>query len=546
MTAIELPNDIQALQDLVLEKHRQMLDRDAQISAREAQIAERNAQISERDDRIANRDAQIKELQSQIAWFKNRMFGTRSEKIDSQQLLLFNELQAQLEALQKEHEDNAETEKITYTRKKGHGRKPLPDDLPTEDVEYPLEDSDCPCCGGAMRKIGEEVTEELDFHPGSLFKRRHVRFKYACRQCEEGVFIPPMPPRPIDKGIPGPGLLAHVLTSKYADHAPLNRLQGMLRRHGVDISVSTMCDWVGRMADLLRPVYDGLQSQLLAGRQIQSDATEVPYLLRSEKKKVAKGYLWTYLCESSRLVLYDFTTSQGRAGPSRFLQGFSGTLLTDGHASYNEIVAGASLIRAGCWSHARRKYYDARFDDRKRCGLMLKLVQELFAVERRAKDTRAQSADSSEIFGDAEHLALRQAESAPLVQSIRDCVDEWSLAVLPRSSVGKAVTYMRNQWKTLLVFLNDPTLPIHNNRSELSMRHPVVGRNNWTFAGSEAGGHRAAVIYSLVGTCKANGLDPFAYLKDVIDRIPRGEDPNRLHPAAWKAEQLEAINKQES
>ncbi len=447
-----------------------------------------------------------------------------------------------------EHEGREETEEITYTRQKGHGRRPLPDNLPTEDVEYPLEDSDCPCCGDAMHKIGEEVTEELDYHPGSLFKRRHIRPKYACRQCEEGVYIAPMPPRPIDKGLPGPGapvpgapvpgLLAHVLTSKYADHAPLNRLQGMLRRHGVDIGVSTMCDWVGRMADLLMPIYTGLKSQLLGGPQIQSDATEVPYLLKSEKKQTAKGYLWTYLCESSRLVLYDFTTSQSRAGPSRFLQGFSGTLLTDGHASYNEIVETASLIRAGCWSHARRKYYDARADDRKRCGLMLKLIQDLFAIERKAQEAREKSASASEIFGDAEHLALRQSESARLIQSVRDCVDEWSLTVLPRSSVGKAVTYMRNQWETLVVFLNDPTLALHNNRSELAMRHAIVGRNNWTFAGSVAGGHRAAVIYSLVGTCKANGLDPFAYFKDVIDRLPRGENPNRLLPATWKAEQL--------
>ncbi len=539
MTAIELPNDINALKDLVLEKHQQMVERDERIASRESQIADR-------DERIAERETQIKELQAQLAWFKNKIFGKRSEKIDPKQLLLFNELQAQLEALQKEYEGKEETEEITYTRKKGHGRKPLPDNLPTEDVEYPLEDSDCPCCGDAMRRIGEEVTEELDYHPGSLFKRRHIRPKYACRQCEEGVHIAPMPPRPIDKGLPGPGLLAHVLTSKYADHTPLNRLQGMLRRHGVDISVSTMCDWVGRMADLLMPVYTGLKSQLLAGRQIQSDATGVPYLQGSEKGQTANGYLWTYLCESTRLVLYDFTTSQGRTGPSRFLQGFSGTLLTDGHASYNEIVETASLIRAGCWSHARRKYYDARFDDRKRCGLMLKLVQDLFAIERRAKETRAQSAGSSEVFGDAEHVALRQAESAPLVRRVRDCVDEWSLAVLPRSSVGKAVTYMRNQWKTLLVFLDDPTLPIHNNRSELSMRHAIVGRNNWTFAGSVAGGHRAAVIYSHVGTCKANGLDPFAYFRDVIDRLPRGEDPTRLHPATWKAEQLETTRKKTS
>jgi transposase len=206
-----------------------------------------------------------------------------------------------------------------------------------------------------MHEIGNEVTEELDYHPGSLFKRRHIRPKYACRQCQEGVHIAPMPPRPVDKWIAGPGLLAHLLTSKYADHIPLNRLQGMLRRHRIDIRVASLCDWVGRMADLLRPIYDGLRTELLAGRLIQSDDTPVPYRLESLKEQTATGYLWTYLRESSRLVLYDFTTTHARAGPSAFLSGFSGTLLTDGHTSYNEAVQRGNLIHARCWAHARRE-----------------------------------------------------------------------------------------------------------------------------------------------------------------------------------------------
>jgi transposase len=520
MTYIELPNDIDALKDLVIDKHREVVAREQVIASR--------------DEVIASRDEQIKELQSQIAFFKHRLFGRRSEKIDPQQLLLFKELQAKLAAL-----TNSEPQTVKeHTRVKGHGRKPIPDDLPTEDARYEPESTACPCCNDAMTSIGEEVTNELDYNPGSYFCRRHVRPKYACRKCEEGVVIAPMPPRPIDKGIAGPGLLAYVLTSKYADHLPLTRLRGMMRRSRIDIHVSTMCDWVARMADLLMPICENLRSQLVAGRQVQSDATEVPYLLKSDQKKAAKGYLWTYLCESSRLVLYDFTTSQERAGPSRFLNGFSGTLLTDGHASYNEIVEKAGLLRAGCWSHARRKYYDARADDRRRCGLMLKLIQELFAIERCAKESRGNGTGSSEIFGDAEHLALRQKQSAALIDKIRECVDEWTLTVLPRSSVGKAVTYMRNQWDTLTVFQNDPTLAIHNNLSEQSLRHVVVGRKNWTFAGSAAGGHRAAVIYSLIGTCKANGLDPFTYLRDVIDRLPRGEDPATITPANWKTAQL--------
>lgn len=525
MTLTELPNDIDTLKQLVLDTHQQVRERDEELTTYRTQIAER-------DEWLAEQEARIKEMQSQLAYLKHKLFGRRGEKIDPQQLLLFQELQAQVQALQEE----VEREEITYTRRKGHGRRPLPDDLPVEEVTYPLEDTACPCCGEPMRPIGNEVTEELDYHPGSLFKRRHVRPKYACRQCQEGVQIAPMPPRPIDKGIAGPGLLAHILTSKYADHIPLNRLQGMLRRHRVEIGVASLCDWVGRMADLLRPVYDGLRAELLAGRLIQSDDTPVPYQLDSLKKQTATGYLWTYLNESSRLVLYDFTTSHCRAGPSTFLSGFAGTLLTDGHSSYHEVVQRNNLIHAGCWSHARRKFYDARLDDRRRCGLMLKLIQDLFAVERRAQEARE---DPASAFGDAEHLALRRTESAARVDEIRSCADAWSVEVLPRGGVGQAVGYLLNQWHPLTRFLDDPALPIHNNTSERAMRHVVIGRRNWTFAGSVAGGHRAAVIYSIVVTCRLNGLDPFVYLRDVIDRLARGEDPASLLPATWKAEQLD-------
>ena len=526
MTICELPNDINTLKQLVLDTHHQVVERDQRIAQHEERIAQQTEQLTECD-------TEIKDLESQIAYLKHKLFGRRGEKIDPQQLLLFNELKAKAEALQQE----VETQEICYTRRKGHGRNPLPDNLPVQEVEHPLEDTGCPCCGEAMQTIGQETTDELEYNPGSLFLRRHIRPKYACRHCEEGVHIAPMPPRPIDKGIAGPGMLAHLLTSKFADHIPLNRFRKILRRSGVEIAESTLCDWVARMADLLTPICDDLRAQLLRGRLIQSDDTTVPYLLKSLKKQTATGYLWTYLCESSKLVLYDFTTSRGRAGPSTFLAGFVGdTLQSDGYAGYDEIVQRAELIRAGCWAHARRKYFDARRDDRARCGRMLKLIQALFVIEQKAKALRA---DPEAQFGDIEHLALRQEASVPLIDKIKECTEDWSLEVLPRGSVGKAVTYMRNQWKPLTRFLEDPQLQLDNNASERAMRHVVLGRRNWTFAGSAEGGHRAAKIYSIVATCQQQGLDPFAYLRDIIDRLPRGNDPATLTPAAWKNEQLD-------
>ena len=231
-----------------------------------------------------------------------------------------------------------------------------------------------------------------------------------------------------------------------------------------------------------------------------------------------------------------------------FLSGFEGTLLTDGHASYNEAVRQYALIHAGCWAHARRKFYDARLDDHRRCERMLKLTQALFAIERKAKEARKQAAEAATCsgpwegppisFGDAEHLELRRTESAPLITEIRSCADAWSVEVLPRGNVGQAVGYLLNQWQPLTRFLDDPAIPLDNNASERTMRHVVIGRNNWIFAGGEAGGHRAAIIYSIVMTCRLNGLDPFVYLRDVIDRLPRGEATTSLLPATWKAAHL--------
>lgn len=520
MTIGELPNDIDTLKHLVLATHQQVVERDQQLAQQAEQLTES--------------DAEIKALESQIAYLKHKLFGRRGEKIDPQQLLLFNELTAKAEALRQQQ---AETEEITYTRRKGHGRQALPDGLPVEEIEYPLEDTSCPCCGDPMNVIGQETTDELEYNPGKLFVRRHTRPKYACRKCEEGVHLAPMPPRPIDKGIAGPGMLAHLLTSKFADHVPLNRFRKIMRRSGIELAESTLCDWVARMSKLLTPIYDHLRIQLLAGRLIQSDDTEVPYLLKSLKKQTATGYLWTYLNPSSKIVLYDFTTGRGRAGPSTFLDGFvGGTLQGDGYTGYDEIVRRAELTRAGCWAHARRKYYDARRDDRPRCRQMLDLIQALFVIEQQAKALRA---DPAAEFGAAEHLALRREKSQPLLDTIEELTEAWSLEVLPRSSVGKAVTYMRNQWQPLTRFMEDAELQLDNNASERAMRHVVIGRKNWTFAGSAEGGHRAATIYSIVATCQQHDLDPFAYLRDVIDRLPRGHDPATLTPAAWKTEQLD-------
>lgn len=359
-----------------------------------------------------------------------------------------------------------------------------------------------------MARIGEEVTQELEYVPASFILRRHIRPKYACKACQEGVVIADLPPRPIPRGIPGAGLLAQVLTGKFCDHLPLNRQQQIFRRHGVDLADSTLCDWVRDMADLLSPIVVEMKRQMLQSCVVNSDDTPVLVQDRAERP-CGKGYLWVYIGDA-RLVVFDFTETRSRAGPLNMLGDYQGYVQADAYSGYNvlfEPSADGTRLRSevGCWAHARHKFYDSRLDDRLRCGEMLALIGRLYDVEREAKELDADA-----------RRAMRQERSRPLLETIRERLERWSVELLPRSPVGQAVGYARAQWQALNCYLDDGRLPIDNNISERALRMAAVGRKNWLFFGSDAGGHRAAVIYSLVATCKLAGIDPFAYLRDAI------------------------------
>lgn len=487
---------------------------------------------------MRDKDREILNLKCQLESLKRRLFGRRSEKIDPHQLALFEDLTRQLEEAQAEQaaEQASQEKPKNNGQTKGHGRRPLPADLPRERVEIPpkAEDLHCPNCHRDKVKIGEEVTEELDYVPASFIVRQYVRPKYACKGCEEGVVIADLPPRPIPKGIPGPGLLAHVLTSKYCDHAPLNRQFGIFRRHQVDLAVSTMCDWVRDMADLLLPIVLEIKQQILQSHRINTDDTAVLVQGLSGQPS-SKGYLWVYIGDGISVV-FDFTESHSRDGPLNVLRHYSGYVQADAHSSYNALFEAdengqeSPRIEVGCWAHTRRKFYDARLDDRRRCTEMLALIGRLYDVEREAKKMELNPAD---------RLALRRERSVPILDDIRSRLEPWSIELLPKNPVAQAVQYARNQWKALNRFLEDGRLPLDNNISERMLRMAAVGRKNYLFFGSDAGGHRAAVIYSLVASCKLIGIDPFEYLRDVIARTcdPQFNNFADLTPARWKASQ---------
>ena len=469
---------------------------------------------------------QIDDLQGQLLYLKKQMFGKKSEQYNRHQLLMFQDLYNELQGkLQTE----APTKRKRSRANANHqGRKPLPEDLPRDTVEIEPSESEkiCPDCRQPKQRMGEEVTEKLDYIPASFRVQRIVRPKYACKHCQNNVAIAELPPMAIDKGIPAEGLLAHVITSKYADHLPLNRLEGIVQRHGIDITVSTMCDWIFRCADLLAPLIARSRETILASPKVHCDATVVPVKSKKRKGSTYNGYLWAYIGTDGD-VYFDFTPTQSRDGPNAFFEDYAGYVQVDAHSSFNDLFQdGTHMTEVGCHAHARRKFDQAMEHDPVRASQALSLWQSLYQVEKQAK---------AEAFSPEALLTIRREKSIPLLEQLHDCLTAWQSQVLPKTPIGKAITYSMNQWEALKHYTQDPILSIDNNLAERTLRMVALGRKNWLFAGSENGAKRAAVIYSLVASCKLCGHDPYAYFRDVLTRVSThpAHRIDELLPSQW-------------
>ena len=470
---------------------------------------------------------QIDDLSGQLYYLKRQLFGKKSEKLNPAQRLLFENLYDEVKA--KVEERQPEVKKTKVRKNANHkGRKPLPADLPRKviDIEPSEEKKVCSVCNNPKQRIGTEVTEVLEYVPASFFVKQYVRYKYCCKICESDISIGQLPPRAIDKGIAGEGLLAHIITSKYADHNPLNRLEGILKRHGVDINVSTMCDWVGKSADLLEPLVKRMHKKILQSPKINTDDTPIPIKSKKRKGSTYKGYLWAYIDDSGNVV-FDFTPTRSREGPLKFLGSYSGFVQADAYSGYDEFFRKSDAIEVGCNSHARRKFEYALDSDPVRAARMLVLWGKLYEIESRVKKKK---------YNSAQLLNARQKEAMPILAEIKTVLDEYKNQVLPKSPMGKAITYSQNQWDALNRYVDDPMLDIDNNISERTLRMVVIGRKNYMFAGSEAGAWRAAIIYSLVASCKLNGHDPFAYFRDVLEKVSThpADKIDELLPSNWK------------
>ncbi len=472
--------------------------------------------------------ARIEALNFEIARLKKWRFGSSSESLDSStQTVLFDHILADT-ALEDMAAKEATKPVSGIPRTKGKAvRQSLPQNLPRIEHRYELEQSHC-SCGQAFKRIGEEISEQLDCVPTQFFVLRHIRGKYACTCCQT-IQAAAMPAQIIDKGIPAAGLLAQVAVAKLDDHLPLYRQSEIYARSGVHIARSSMAQWLGIAGVRLLPLAQALLKFILGHAVVHADETPVS-VLAPGRGKTKKAYVWVYRTTNyvaPRAVFYDFCTSRGAEHPNRVLKGFEGTLVTDAYSGYHALQSQNGITTALCMAHARRHLFEAhKFNASPIAEHALKLIGELYKVEREAHDLDTQA-----------RWELRQSRSKPIAQELHEWLKEKRQLLVKSDVTAKAIAYSLCNWSALTRYLAHGDVPIDNNAAENSIRPLALGRKNWLFVGSQQAGERAASILSLIESAKLNGHDPWAYLKDVFERLPTllNKDLATLLPHNWQA-----------
>src|SRR5262245_42337815 len=472
-------------------------------------------------------------LQQRLDQLLRRLYGPKAERFDPHQPWLLPELANTdtngATAVAPTLLTDTDAPTPAKPKRAGHGRKPLPAGLPRRRIEHPLSEAQrvCPCCGEVCRKFGEEIREQLDYQPASLFVNQHVRFKYACPTCHDHVVAAPVPVAVIDKGLPGPGLLAQIAASKYADHLPLHRLERILGRHGIELSRSTMCAWMAHVAEMFRPVVDLMADQVRLSKMLKTDATKMPYLdPENAPGRSLSGQMWVYYGDRDHpFDVFDFCRDHSAAGIDAFLQdkSYRGYLNADAHNLYDHLFTG-DISELGCMVHCRRHFFEAKDSDPVRAHLVMAYISQLYDVETEAKKiVAAQKLEGAE--SDAVRFRLRQEKSLPIVTAICHWLEQEQPKVLPKSPIGQAIAYALRHWQALTRYLGDGFLDIDNNLAELALRHIAIGRKNWLFAGSSAGAETAAILFSVTSTCQRHGIDAFAYMCDLLERLAHDPQP---------------------
>ena len=472
-----------------------------------------------------NLQFKLAEYEQQIGWLKRMIFGRKSERFvptDSAQITLDIEAPEQAVAQPEKPKEHISYEREKPASKKNKAvRTPIPDHLPRQ--KETIEPADIP---EGSKKIGEEITEILEMAPGKIYVRQIIRPKYGLPQ-DEGVVIGQLPSLPIPKGNAGPSLLAHILISKYTDHLPFYRQRQQYKRMGVELSESTIGGWFSASCQLLEPLYNRLRKRVLEADYLQADETPIPVLTSQKPSATHKGYHWVYHWPVEKLVMFDYRNSRSREGPAEILKDYKGALQTDGYAAYDGFENKEGFQLLACMAHARRKFIDAKANDSERGENALAQIQQLYDIERQAREWKLNS---------DERKLVRQVEAAPLVKQLESWLKAQLSEVLPKSAIGQAIQYTLKLWPRLRRYIDDGRWEIDNNLIENTIRPVALGRKNYLFAGSHEAAQRAAMVYSLLGTCKLNGTEPLAWLDDVFTRLP--EHPvNRLDellPPYWQ------------
>jgi transposase len=509
---------------------------DARAASLPDDVAALKAIIAQRDGAIAQRDELIAEQRHRIEVLNRIAFGPQSERraCDSLQPEAFGQLslfyadilaEAERTAREKQVQGEVVTGPPKAARKKGGRRNQFPDHLPRIETRYELQEDArcCGNCGGALHEIGEERTRELERLETSIVHEIR-RAKYACRGCTDGVTTAPGPDRVIDKGILGPGFLAHVATERFGSHMPYNRLEKKYASEGLDLSRSVLERSMARCAELLAPIAARLREEILAEPTLFTDDTPVTIAKPKGQVGSKQGRVWIYLDRNGRHS-YDFTDSRKRDGPLAVMGDYRGAVHADAYPGYDSLFLPNGATEVACWAHARRKFVEAEKTEPDLATEAVDRIRALYAIEREAK--------KRELDDDARR-ALRQERSAVLVDDLFAWMAKTEQAVLPKGPMGRALAYALKLEVALRRFLDDGRLEMDNNAAERALRAVAVGRKNWMFFQTEGGGETAVVMLSLVMTAKAAGVDPRTYLRDVLLRIARESDVAKLTPHGWK------------